>query len=80
MFSDTMTQRLRAGEIRETAEIADWLFWLDVREVKMVQIAWPTIGLFMIPWGSHDSGSFCQAVQRNRPPEKRGRFLALYPH
>jgi hypothetical protein len=32
MSSDTMRQRLRAGEIRETAEIADWLFWLDVRE------------------------------------------------
>ena len=32
MSSDTMRERLRTGEIRETAEIAKWLFLLSLRE------------------------------------------------
>ena len=32
MSSDTMRKKVSAGEMRETAEIAGWLFWLKVRE------------------------------------------------
>ncbi len=31
MTSDSLLLRLSSHEIRETAEIADWLFWLSVR-------------------------------------------------
>jgi hypothetical protein len=32
MSSDTMRTKVSAGEMKETAEIASWLFWLKVRE------------------------------------------------
>lgn len=31
MSSDRLTEKLKAGEQQETAEISDWLFWLDAR-------------------------------------------------
>ncbi len=30
MTSDTLIKRLHAGEVQETAAIAEWLFWLKV--------------------------------------------------
>jgi hypothetical protein len=34
MSSDELIERLKSNEQRETAEIADWLFWLSVRARK----------------------------------------------
>lgn len=35
MSSDELLAKLRAGEVEETAEISDWLFWLDAQNCRV---------------------------------------------